>query len=266
MERRSTFWGLVLVALGVLFLLQSLGIIAVNLWSLVWPVLLIVLGAWILLGAVYRPHSRAEQVSIPLEGAARSHIRVRHGAGRLTVDSNAPADKLVEGSFGGGLDYRARHEGDALMLDLRIPHDAFPGIWGPWSWNAGSLDWSFAVNGAIPLELEFEIGANETRLDLGRARVTDLRIKTGANSTDVRLPTDAGSTRVRIEGGAASVTLRVPEGVAARIRAGGGLLGIDVDTRRFPKSGDTFASPDYDTAKNKVDVETEMGAGSISVR
>ncbi len=265
MGRWSTFWGAVLVALGVLFLLQSLGLLTANLWNVLWPAILILFGLWILIGAFYRPQTKAEQASIPLEGAQRARVRVYHGAGRLIVNSNASADKIVDGTFTGGLDFRKQLTADTLDVDMRVPTETLPSFWGPWNWSRGALDWTFGMSSAPTLQLEFETGASDTRLDLSALHVADLWLKTGASSTEVMLPSNAGNTRVRIEAGAASVSLRVPDGVAARIRATG-LVGVEVDTRRFPRVGDAYESSDYATAANKVDIDVQMGAGSIKVR
>lgn len=43
-------FGLILVALGVLFLLKNLGIISGDIWGIFWPILLIILGLWIIIG------------------------------------------------------------------------------------------------------------------------------------------------------------------------------------------------------------------------
>ncbi|NIO06899.1 MAG: hypothetical protein GTO40_02500 [Deltaproteobacteria bacterium] len=60
--------------------------------------------------------------------------------------------------------------------------------------------------------------------------------------------------------------IQVPTGVAARIKAEGALVGIDVDRSRFPPEGGVYQSPDYETAENKADIDVDLGAGSISVR
>lgn len=265
MRKGSTFWGIVFILAGIIFLLNSLGLLAINVWNVIWPLFLVFLGVWVLWGAFFSRGSNAsENVSIPLEGAASARIRVNHGAGRLDAHAGAAGGNLVEGAFGSGLDWRSKRNGDALDVRMRVPAGAFP---GPWMWGPGNpLDWNLALSGDIALALEFETGASENHLDLTGLRVTDLWIKTGASATELMLPTSAGHTQVRIEAGAASVVVRVPDEVAARVRVRSGLSGIDVDTQRFPRSGDAYQSPDYGMAVNKVDIEAEMGVGSIKVR
>jgi hypothetical protein len=129
----------------------------------------------------------------------------------------------------------------------------------------GALDWDLVLNGSIPLSLELETGASETRLSLTDLQVRDLRVSTGASSTTVDLPARAGMTRVRIESGAAAAKLRVPQGVAAHVTVRGALAGIRVDESRFHKSGDTYRSPDWETAQNRVEILVETGVGSVEV-
>ena len=160
-----------------------------------------------------------------------------------------------------------RRDGDTLDIEMHMPSDGFPHFFMPWYWGpGGALDWSFGLNSEIPLSLDLETGASDTRLDLTDLRVTDLRLKTGASATHLTLPANAGHTRVDIGAGAASVNIRVPSAVAARIRVKGGLAGINVDTSRFPRMGDTYQSMGYDTAPNKVDIDIETGVGSVDVR
>lgn len=266
MRRGSYFWAGILILAGVLLLLNNLGILSVDIWSMIWPLFLIALGLWVLWGVLFgRASVEAEEATIPLEGATQARVWIKHGAGRLRVDYSAGPGELVAGTFGGGLDRRVRQDGDTLDVEMRQPADIFPSF--PWMWGTGStLDWSFGLNSELPLRLEFETGAGEARIDLTHLRVTDLRLQTGASSTNVTLPADAGHTTAKIDAGAASVTVRVPSGVAARIRATGGLASVNVDRNRFPREGSVYLSPDYDTAPNKVDLDVETGVGSIVVR
>jgi hypothetical protein len=248
MRRGTTFWGLLFILFGTVLLLQSLGILQFRVWPLIGPAFLVLLGVWILFGALYRPKVRADQVSVPLEGAREARVTIHHGAGRLELGALSSSDKLADGTFGGGLDVRARKSGDILDVDLRVPSDA--GWAFPWPLGSRGLEWTFGLNNSIPLTLAFETGASESRLDLTNLRVTALTLKTGASSTQVLLPANAGNTRVRIEGGAASVGLRLPSGVGARVRFRGGLAAVNVDSQRFRGVGDLYETADYATASN----------------
>jgi hypothetical protein len=265
MRRDTLFWGSILILAGILLMLGNLGVLEVNVWSLIWPLFLIALGLWVLWGVLFgRPPAETEEVTIPLEGAGQARVRINHGAGRLRVGPGAGPGDLVTGTFGGGVNQRVRRDGETLDVKMSVRGHSFV---MPWTWGArGAFDWSVELSGEIPLELICETGASDMRLDLSDLRVTNLRVETGASATDVTLPANAGHTRAKIEAGAASVTVRVPTGVAARIRTEGGLASINVDRNRFPREGRVYRSSDYDTASNKVDLRIEAGVGSINVR
>jgi hypothetical protein len=90
-------------------------------------------------------------------------------------------------------------------------------------------------------------------------------LNTGASETTVRLPA-LGQTRVHVSCGFAAVFVDVPEGVAARVHGRVMFGGTKVDQRRFPRAADGWASPDFDMAANRVDIEVEGGFGSVEVR
>ncbi len=262
MRRSTTFWGLVLIFVGLIFLLDTLGVFGnFQIWNLIGPLFLVFLGLWILLGMVFHPKYEVVNEAIPLEGAASARVRLNHGAGGLNVASGAAGVNLLEGEFGGGLEKNVRLEADQLKVSLSMPPQFFPGDWG-----AHRLDWKVRLNPAIKQELEVNSGASSMNLNLEDLLVSHLLLKTGASSTDLVLPKNAGFTSVRIEAGAASVSLRVPEGVAARIRARGGIASVSVDRTRFPRQGSDYCSADYDTAPNKVDISIDTGVGSVDVR
>ena len=181
MRRSAIFWGSLLILAGVLFLLQNLNIISGNIWSLLWPLLIIAVGIYFLFGVFSRRSMKVEHVSVPLEGSSRAQLRIRHGAGRLDIHSGAGAGTLLEGDFGGGVELSSRRDGDALNTTLSVSSQNFP-FWDSWG---ESLDWSMGVTRDIPLNLDLETGANKSHIDLSDLLVTDLRLKSGASSTDL---------------------------------------------------------------------------------
>jgi hypothetical protein len=270
MMRSRFVAGTVLIVVGGLVLLRLL-FHALGLGWILWPLVLIGLGVWLVTGFTRRggrPGSPREQASIPLEQATEAEITVHHGAGRLTIGSGAASDQLLTGNFGGGLDARQRREGNRLAVDMRVRDRDFSRyIFGPWrdGW-AGRLDWDFILNPAIPLGLRLETGASESLLSLSTLQVRELTIKTGASSTTVELPRAVAMTRVHVESGAAAVKVHVPQGVAATILVKSALAGVHVDTTRFPPAAGGYRSPEYEGASCKVEILVETGIGSIDIQ
>lgn len=270
MRRGSIFWALVLIVVGIVLLLDELGFLGflgISAWSLIWPLVFIALGVRVLWGVLRgSPSFEAKEASIPLDGATQARVHIHHGAGRLEVKGGARPGELASGSFGGGLSFRTWRQGDLLEADMHVPSSSRSLGANVWNWGQNTIDWSVALSDAVPLELILEAGANDTSLDLAELQVSKLKLATGASSTQVTLPAHAGYTQVKVESGAADVRLRVPDGVAARIKVGSVLAGVDVDTHRFPRLGDLYQSPDYETAANKAEIKVEVAIGSVKVR
>jgi len=265
MRDQRVFWGGIILLVGVIFLFDNLGIIDVNVWGIIWPVFLILLGLQLFLTASQRRrYVEGEKLEIPLDGAARADIRIDHGAGRLTIESGAGENILLGGEFTGGVVPEQNQVNQNLNLRLRPPTDFgwMPSIIP----SPQGYTWHIRLSDAIPLRLELKTGASETNMDLTHLRVEEVRVDTGASSTRIYAPSQAGHTRMDIKSGAASVEIRIPSGVAARIYVKGGLSSINVDTHRFIQSGDRYESPEYNGAQNRVDVSVETGVGSVSVQ
>ncbi len=263
--------GLVLLG-GLIFLqlfLRAVGIHFHLAW-LFWPLVLIGIGVWIIRGTSSREGGAEvtmEDASISLDGASEAYVRVQHGAGRLSVGSGAPAGLLLQGRFGGGLESRTSREGGKLSVEMRIRERDISRFFSAWAGGRHDmLEWDFRLGAEIPLALLLETGADDSRLDLRDLKVRDVTLKTGASSTTIELPVRMPFTRLRINSGAAAVRVRVPEGVAAMIRLKTGLSSVNVDTNRFPRTGDAYKSADWDGAAYRAEITVETGVGSIEVR
>jgi len=86
MRRDQLLWGSALLLLGVLMLANAMGICLPNgnsLTSLFWPVVLLLFGAWLLVGAFVRRNIETESASIELQDATEARLQMNHGAGEF---------------------------------------------------------------------------------------------------------------------------------------------------------------------------------------
>ena len=263
--RGRLFWGGVFVLVGGLLLLQSLGIITWNVWLVFWPAVLIFVGAWMLLGpALYKRNQQVTNLDYPLESIQQAVVDINHGAGTMDIAGGAAAGHMLQGTFSGGVDSRFEKIGSGGSLTLSPPANV---VWGiPPGFVHEGFRWDFRLTDAIPLDMRLHTGAGESRIDLSTLRVSKLTLETGASSTVIILPANAGFTDVDVHAGAASVVLRVPQGVAGRISMKSGLVGINIDTARFPFNGTTYETPGYESAANRVQILVEAGVGSIEIK
>ena len=292
-HRGQTVFPVFLIAVGTVLLLQALGVLSWGLWVTLWrfwPVLLILLGlsivlrrapAWIMsaivllalagmVGAAYAIHDSSDEgtysgsFSQALEGADKARVEVDFGAGTLSLTELAnSSENLVEGEFSGAageVKTSVRREGDEVTL--KLSRDG-----AGWSWGVSPKEvWDVGLSQRIPVDLDVDVGASDVDLDLSGLLVQKFSLETGAADVDVKFPQAAGETKASIRAGAASLDLVIPEGVAASITIDSGLSSIDVDEARFPKAGDKYESPDFDSAQNKLTLDIDVGAASLKVR
>ena len=265
-KRNNLWWGLVLVCVGALLLLDNLGLLQslnISAGQLILSVGLITLGIWILWDSTHKPDFETEELTIPFENSEHAHVRMDFGAGELVVNGGAPSRTLLSGTFEGGVSHNVTHDGGTTRVRLSAPSI----MMARWSWGpVFHRTWTVALNNAIPMSMTVKAGASDTTLNLTDLHVTRLKLDVGASSIHVKLPARAGYTEVRGSSGVESVNIEVPEGVAARIRTSGALASISVDRSRFPRIEGAHQSPNYETASNKVDIKLDVGVGSISIQ
>jgi hypothetical protein len=263
MKANRIFWGLIIVLLGVLLLLQTMGLLAWSAWSYFWPIFLILLGGWFILGPhLFKANLAPHSLSIPVETTQSAAVELKHGAGRLSVDGSAASGLLLEGDFVGEVTPRIQRNGDRTNVILQPSDNA-----GPWNFggNFDGFNWNVRLNSEIPTDLTLRTGAGESKIDLRNLRLSGLTLETGMSATEIILPEKAAHTRVEIHSGMASVKLFVPQAVAARIRMQNGLMGEKIDQNRFPFNGQTYETPGYANAEHQVDIEVAAGVGSIDI-
>jgi hypothetical protein len=252
-------WPIAWIVVGSVLLASTTGAIGTgpgDLISQYWPWLLIVLGVWFVIGA-FLPSGRGmtETLAVPLDGATDASVRIRFGAGTLTVGP-AAAGQLVDGICEGGVLTRATGRGR-----IELSQDTRYGL--PWFDHPSR--WTIGISTEVPVDLAVDAGASRATLDLSEVRLRSLDLHTGASETRVRLPRAAGSTTVTANAGAASVTFEVPDGVAARIRTRMALGSAQIDQARFPATAAGYESLGFATAGNKVEIDVQGGVGSFRV-
>jgi hypothetical protein len=252
-------WPLLFVTVGVLLFLDFAGLAeidAVALFLAWWPVALIVVGALVLISAVWPGDGGAvETLNIASTGLDAGEVSLKFGAGTLEVGPGVPGT-LVSGTFGGGVKRR-----DLAPGRVELAADVAAVI----PWFGQTLTWQVELDPELPMRLRLDGGAARNVLELGELRVTSLHVETGASDTLITLPRRVERCEVHVEAGAAQVTIRLPAGVAARIRSDMALGSTNVDERRFPRASEGWASPDVATAAHLAEIRIEGGIGSVRI-
>lgn len=260
MRRDNLFWGTALILVGVLLYLQTQGYIR-NVIPYLWPLALILVGGWIILGVYWRPAlSEEETFVVPVGMAKSARFRFSHGAGQIEISGGAPVGQALVGSSAVGMNKHSHLDGDKLDVRVEAGPSFLPFL-GP---SQGI--WRFQLTQEIPLTLVVESGASSLNIDLKDVLASHVELNTGASSSNVTVPA-RGVSLLDIDAGAASVNVRVPAATAARIRVQEGVNSVNIDTNRFARLDSGFyQSTGYDTAADRADINIEAGLGSVTVR
>jgi hypothetical protein len=259
MRRDNLFWGTALILLGTLLYLQTQGYIG-NILPYLWPLALMLVGGWIILGVYWRPAlSDEETFAVPVGTAKSARFKFSHGAGQIEISGGAPQGQALVGSSGVGMNKHSHLDGDRLEVRVEAGPSFVPFL-GP---SQGV--WRFQLSQEIPLTLRVESGASSLNLDLQDVLASHVELNTGASSSNVTVPAH-GVSLLDIDAGAASINVHVPASTAARIRVEQGVNSVNVDTKRFPRLDSGFyQSTGYDAAADRADINIEAGLGSVTV-
>ena len=272
-------WPLILIAIGLnIILTPRFPIISAIVVALIFAAGLgaAYLSSWEIPG----DGNRSRQYGISSNQSELLELDINFGAGSLVVDSIVSPDEneVIMADFnnlGARVDKKVIENGTGIILSVDAPGVRLEDDGDGWKYEIdlfglfrtlGNLRWDVGVSPEIA-EIILDIEGGAADIDL---RLTDLNVKTldidiGAADIDIDLPSDAGHTQVYIDAGAADIDIAVPDGVAALINSDSALSSLDVDTSRFPETGEVWQSPDYDTAQNRVEINIDTGASSVSI-
>jgi hypothetical protein len=265
MNRNRTFWGIMVMLVGIALLVNSLGFLHFNVWKFLGPAVLILLGLWFILNAMLgKPETAPQSLSIPCQGEDEFSLDISHGAGHLRLTAAVDTTKLLSGTFANGVDSTISQQGRITEIKLKPFSDSMVMVM-PGTMQA--FNWSMQVHPNLPLNLNYKSGANESMLDFSQANLKKLELSTGASKTDVIFSSKPTFSSAKINAGVAEVNLIIPSEIAASITVHGKeLSSININPDRFIQSGDRYESKDFVTAAKKLEIEINPGLGEINIR
>lgn len=295
-KRRVSLVGpVILIGLGIIFLLNSLGLLAWSVWEVIsrfWPILLIALGleiilnrfsAWgsllalvlvvaIVAGGLWllgpdigsRRVVAGEEVRQALGEATQAKVVIEPGVGSLHIEALPESANLAEGVISAGRGQRVnRHfavAGQTATFTLQTEGATL----GPFFWWGDQPGWELGLAPEVPLELKVDLGAGRADIDLTGLTVDDLEVTLGIGQATVTLP-DEGRFYAKLEGAIGETVVVIPSGMAARIRVDSGLAVSDLPDS-YQQRAEVYTSPGYASADNRVDLEVSQAIGKITIR
>jgi len=290
----APIWGILLLFLGVVFLLQTFDVLAWGLWATLWrfwPVLIIIIGLGILLHrynlwlvsllilailgaclgiAIWQygasPAAGIKSYSEPLGDIERAQIEVDFAAGDIIIGSLPPgspnfveADSEVRNRDGSmNVDFHQQDGKGRLYLSTERVNRRF--------WGEVGVRWEVKLTRNIPLIINIKSAVSNMELSLSQLKVTELRLDIDAGNCKLTMPSSTGTTHAYIKADVANIEVTIPDGVAAKIQVDIDLSAFDVDESRFPKQGDYYISDHFNTAQNRIYLEIDSDVGRVQVK
>ena len=297
-HRTSLIGPVILIGLGVVFLLNNLGMLSWSVWGVIfrlWPILLVAAGLDLLLGRrsvwgsllalvltvavvggvlwlagagiLPRQAAATQDISQALDGATAARIVLAPAVGTVRVESLLETDDLVRGVIHPISGERVRRDfeiaGETATLSLRS--EGSFGVASPFAGGWGDeRGWDLDLSSKVPLELEVSLGVGESEIDLTGLQMRDLDASIGVGQTTVILPGE-GRFQARIDGAIGQTIVIIPDGMEARVRVDTGIAGSQAPAD-YRRQDDVYISPGYAGAENRVDVEVSQAIGNISIR
>lgn len=288
----ALIWGIILLFLGIVFLLQALDVLPWGVWGTLWrfwPVLIIIIGLNILLSRYnpwvvsaviftllwacmgiafwqYEPPAVTKSYSEPLADLERASIAINFDGGSLSLGSLAyDSSNLVEvaskskgGDGGIEADFHRQNGEGSLHLSSKGVNRVF--------WSGPLVDWEAMFTQNIPLTLHIKSAASSISLDLSKLLSSEVLVELNAGNCKVTTPSSAGTTYIKIDANVSNIEVTIPTGVAAKIQLDTNVTNIDVDRSRFPQSGDYYMSEDFVTSGKQVELKIKCNVGSVQVK
>jgi hypothetical protein len=283
-----------LIGLGVLFLLENLGMLAWNIWDVaisLWPLLLVAWGlelmlgrrsAWgaaialiltlvILVGGVFMlgdthlPSGSTREVMVPLGAAHEAQVILDPAFAYLELQAARHAsEQLLEGRVapirGENIDQEIDRSGHRIEATIRTTGL----IVMPFLRISGEhASWEMQLHPGVDYDLRVDVGAGKTDLFLDDLIVKKLDVDTGIGQTIVHLP-DQGVYDAKISGGLGHVVVFLPDNLGVKLFVDVGIGAVDVPNE-YRRQGEAYVSPNYNQAEETIEVDVSLGIGSVEI-
>lgn len=294
MGNKRAILGILIIALGVLFLLNNLGFIDFSvLWRIwnMWPLLLVAIGfniifkenqkaiyaIWIVFfallifyGIYLQKNYQSRHHMDRMGGNSRVVIEKSQvteygqldldlGAAELTIDKE-DKNLLVAEIRGRDLNYYENYKNNKQRAEISFEGVNFRGV--NFSVPHPS-NYEFYLNRNVLWELDLDLGAISGEINLEDIPVRSIDLDFGAGELDFVLGDKSSELIFYIDAGASSLNIKIPEGAAIKVDMDAALTSTNLDDFDLIRDGDNYISRDYESADTKIEFDIDMGAGEI---
>lgn len=222
------FWPLVLTAAGIVLLLNNFLLLGDFELTALWPLMLVIIGAAILLQGDWVPSSESRTFGVTRGSVESATLEISSAEIDVQIRSFEQEGRLIAGQF--AQNARPVMQVDDTHATLRMNRSATPWI--------SFADWEMALARDLPWQIWISTSLGQVNLDLSSLIVQDALVATGIGDIRLIAPQESlGSLRVQSALG--NIHVITPVGHQVRIVAPGGrLFKVHADERRYETFGD----------------------------
>ncbi len=300
MKTGKIIWGIILVSIGGILLLENLGVIDFywgSIWHF-WPVILILAG----LNMVFSRNESRTGALISVAATCivmafivysgingRNSDRFRYDEDEVSWDNDrndvfneelTPGiHKAVLNISGGANSFVLNDTTDKLFNAVaqssagyslkKISRDSTEVL----TFNMNQHRWrrmgdggnaTIKLNNEPVWGIHLKMGAGDADFDLSRFKVEDISFDGGVASIKIRLGEPVSSTNVNVKSGVSDISISVPESAACQIKIKSGLSSKDFEG--FTQMGDgTYVTPNFHSAAKKIVINLNGGLSNFEV-
>jgi hypothetical protein len=292
---RSLFWPLLLIGIGVIALLGTMGVLDRENFSVLvrlWPVLLILVGLDLAFGRrspaigaligiaaialiiglmLIGPSQgwgedwevKSDRFSEPIRAATSARVSLDLSSGPTDITALSDSNDLIDAelNYTGEIAFEVQGDQDkSIKLGERDG-----GAWRWFDWFTGDDDelrWEIGLSPQVPLDLVVDGGSGSVDLDLRGLQLTGLNLDVGSGNVEGSLPAVEGGYDARVDGGSGDCRLDIADGadVGLEIDVGSGSFNVEIGA-----GADVSVRVDGGSGKLTVDVP-EDAAVRLDVR
>jgi hypothetical protein len=287
----APIWGIFLLFLGVVLLLQTFNVLPWGLWETLWrfwPVLVIMIGlailfrnfnVWLLslltiiilggsLGiAIWQNNNiqidiTTRNYSQPIGNLEQSQVDIDFTAGQLMISD-------LHGTSISFFEAQAEARGDISSMDVNFNQDGKLGRLSLDSvnqqhWPTVGISWNVDFTTKIPIAFDIKSTASTNNLELGDLRISDFHLNTNASTSEINLPSPSGTMLVNIEANAAALDITIPDNAEAKVDVTTNLSTLNIDNR-FIKEGNYYITKNYNNASNRIELEIRSKVSTVTI-
>jgi hypothetical protein len=289
-----------MISIGVVFLLNNLGMLAWDVWFTLlrmWPLLLVAAGLDVMigrrsvLGAIFSlmiilallaggiwffstqvndtNTIETRELDYPTDDVDHANVTIGFGLGSLNISPLTKMNKLATGNLelAGMGEYIEEYQiiDDIANLTIRDEGTQFNTInLFEFPFWGNIPEWEINLSDSIPLVLKINTGVGVSVVDLSGLTLINLDVDVGVGKTEVYLPSRT-TYSAEIKGGVGQLIVYVPSDTAMRITIETGLGNTNV-RGDFDRDGNVYYSNNYQSFEQHIELLIHGGVGSVRIQ